>query len=69
MFSFSGESLRVERANAGTSLFIALHDYTFSFLGPRVALLVRGVDQWICFLVFLDIFPHPVNNTEKNTLH
>lgn len=36
-----------------------LHDDTFSFFSPWIALLVRGVNKWICFFMFFDILPHP----------
>lgn len=37
------------------------HDEALALLRPRVVLLVRGVDQWICPLVLLDVLPKRLN--------
>ena len=45
-----------------------LHDNTFALLRPRIALLVRSMDQWIGLLVLFDILSHPTSriSTKKN---
>jgi hypothetical protein len=37
-----------------------LHDDTFALLCPWIALLIRGVDQWVCLFMLFDVLPHPV---------
>lgn len=43
-----------------------LHDDTFALLCPWIAFLVRGVNQWICLFMFLDVLPHPAQTKRRN---
>ena len=44
--------------SGGVFLF-SLHETAFALLHPRIVLLVRGVDEGVALLVFLNVFLHP----------
>lgn len=44
---------------------VKLHDYAFSLLGPRVVLLVDGVDERVVFLILFYKLAHPKMKREK----
>ena len=47
------------RRRRGVVFLFSLHETAFSLLHPRIVLLVRGVDEGVALLVFLNVFLHP----------
>lgn len=62
---YQQENQEAGRRSQESTDVLGSHDETFAFLGPRVAFLVRGVDQWVCPLVLLNVLPQRLDRLGK----